>query len=209
MLLTGIGLGYAIATGSALWELAHDFKTMSASIHSSSSSRPTPALTAVKVRVLAKQFSWHFHYPGPDGVFGASDPFNQSTEKNPLGLDFKDPAAADDLYSTELVLPCSVEAGIFLTSADVIHALGHLEGTYQEDADPGRYNETFLRTPTLPRTGTLRCVQLCGADYEHHHSPYRFVLQADFDLWLAGLKPITEGHKSPPSVTGPAEQSLK
>lgn len=193
MVLTGIGLGYAIATGGALWELAQDFKTMSASLPSRRTSSSAPSATAVNVRVLAKQFSWHFQYPGPDGVFGASDPFKQSTEQNPLGLDFKDPAAADDLYSTELVLPCGVEAGIALISADVIHALGHLEGTYQEDADPGRYNETFLRTPDLPRTGTLRCVQLCGLGYDHHHAPYRFVGQAEFDLWLSGLKPFTGG----------------
>ena len=28
---------------------------------------------ATVVRVIGQQFAWNFHYPGPDGVFGASD----------------------------------------------------------------------------------------------------------------------------------------
>jgi cytochrome c oxidase subunit 2 len=33
-----------------------------------------PQGEAITVKVVAEQFKWNFHYPGPDGVFGRTDP---------------------------------------------------------------------------------------------------------------------------------------
>jgi cytochrome c oxidase subunit 2 len=41
---------------------------------------------AVIVRVIAEQFAWNVHYPGPDGKFGRTD-INKVTADNPIGLD--------------------------------------------------------------------------------------------------------------------------
>ena len=46
---------------------------------------------AVVVRVVAEQFAWNIHYPGPDGVFGNTSVDLIDTESNPLGLDKNDP----------------------------------------------------------------------------------------------------------------------
>src|SRR6059058_6217731 len=44
---------------------------------------------AVVVRVVAEQFAWNIHYPGPDGKFGRTDIALVSAD-NPLGLDRRD-----------------------------------------------------------------------------------------------------------------------
>ena len=52
-----------------------------------------PAEQSIRVRVVAEQFAWNVHYPGPDGVFGRTDPKLVDVQTNPLGLDRSDPAA--------------------------------------------------------------------------------------------------------------------
>src|SRR6185503_18672949 len=60
---------------------------------------------AVVVRVVAEQFAWNMHYPGPDGRFGRTDLALISAE-NPLGLDRRDAAAKDDITTiNQLNLP--------------------------------------------------------------------------------------------------------
>ena len=45
---------------------------------------------ATVVRVVAEQFAWNVHYPGPDGKFGRTD-IKLVSADNPLGLDRTDP----------------------------------------------------------------------------------------------------------------------
>ena len=57
---------------------------------------PVPASYRTIVRVVAEQFAWNVHYPGPDKVFGKTDVSHVSTS-NPIGLDVTDPHAKDDI----------------------------------------------------------------------------------------------------------------
>src|SRR5712692_10085957 len=60
---------------------------------------------ATVVRVVAHQFAWEIHYPGPDGKFGRTDPKLVTAENN-LGIDRTDPNAKDDIVTTnQLMLP--------------------------------------------------------------------------------------------------------
>ena len=60
---------------------------------------------AVVVRVVAEQFAWNIHYPGPDGMFGRTD-VKLVNADNPLGLDRSDPNAKDDITTiNQLNLP--------------------------------------------------------------------------------------------------------
>lgn len=52
---------------------------------------------AVTVEVLTQQFVWNFRYPGPDRVFGRTDPTLYDDVTNPMGADPTDPASADDI----------------------------------------------------------------------------------------------------------------
>src|SRR3982751_192886 len=60
---------------------------------------------AILIHAVGEQFAWNFHMPGPDGVFGRRD-VNLVSANNPIGLDMKDPSAADDIQSkTEVHVP--------------------------------------------------------------------------------------------------------
>ena len=93
---------------------------------------------ATVVRIVAEQFAWNIHYPGPDGVFGRTD-INLITAENPLGLDRSDPAAKDDITTiNQLNLPVNKPAIIHLTTKDVIHSLNLPLFRVKQDAIPGQ-----------------------------------------------------------------------
>ena len=48
---------------------------------------PDRSKNPLEVRVVAEQFAWNVHYPGPDGIFGKAD-VSHVTSSNPLGLLF-------------------------------------------------------------------------------------------------------------------------
>ncbi len=92
---------------------------------------------ATVVHVIAEQYVWNIHYPGPDGVFGRTDPSLVSSE-NPVGLDRSDPHAKDDVVSVnEMHLPVGVPVIIYLTSKDVIHSFSLPLYRIKQDAIPG------------------------------------------------------------------------
>ena len=96
------------------------------------------------VRVLAEQFAWNFHYPGPDGKFGRI--INPKTVKgnksfyrdNPVGLDLSDPNARDDITTVnQLHLPVNKPVISQLMSKDVIHAFSLPVMRVKQDTIPG------------------------------------------------------------------------
>ena len=99
---------------------------------------PPPTQHPVHVRVVAEQFAWNIHYPGPDGVFGktAEDLVDQSS--NPIGLDRSDPAAKDDITTiNQLYLPVNRPVIIELSSKDVIHSFFLPQYRVKQDVIPG------------------------------------------------------------------------
>ncbi|GIS71088.1 MAG: hypothetical protein CM1200mP10_06650 [Candidatus Neomarinimicrobiota bacterium] len=60
---------------------------------------PTSGEGAVHIRVVAQQYAWNIHYPGPDGIFGNSEPELVDEVNNPIGLDRSSPGADDDFYT--------------------------------------------------------------------------------------------------------------
>jgi cytochrome c oxidase subunit 2 len=68
------------------------------------------------VRVVAEQFSWNVHYPGPDGRFGRTGIAFVGPD-NPLGLDRTDPDAKDDITTiNELHLPVGKPVIVYLSA---------------------------------------------------------------------------------------------
>ena len=97
-----------------------------------------PESDATVVRVVAEQFAWNVHYPGPDGVFGRTDIALISPE-NPLGLDRSDSAARDDIATiNQLNLPTGKPVIIHLSSKDVIHSFSLPLFRVKQDAIPGQ-----------------------------------------------------------------------
>ncbi len=121
---------------------------------------PDPAEATV-VRVVGEQFAWNFHYPGEDGIFGATDP-EYIDEINTLGLDYSDPAANDDLITiNQLHVPIGKPVLVWLSSKDVIHSFAIPVMRVKQDAIPGsRIGLSF--TPTKAGRTEISCAQLCG-----------------------------------------------
>ena len=93
---------------------------------------------ATVARVIAQQFAWNIHYPGPDGIFGRTAPELVDSASNPVGLDRQDPNAKDDVTTiNQLHLPVNKPALIYLSSMDVIHSfsLPEMRGVVRADRD--------------------------------------------------------------------------
>ncbi|HEY6953491.1 MAG TPA: hypothetical protein VI758_13880, partial [Bacteroidota bacterium] len=103
---------------------------------------------ATVVRIVAEQFAWNVHYPGPDGVFGRTD-INLVSSDNPLGLDRSDPYAKDDITTiNQLNLPVDKPVVIRLSSKDVIHSLNLPLFRVKQDAIPGQVIKVWFQ-PTM------------------------------------------------------------
>lgn len=151
---------------------------------------------ATVVRVYAQQFAWNIHYPGPDGVFGRTDPTLVDESANPVGLDKEDPMAADDVVTlNQLYLPVNKPALIYLTSKDVIHGFMLNEMRVKQDAIPGMlfpvwFEPTVTTADMRTKMGNpdynyeIACAQLCG---NSHYSMRGFLTihtQAEYDAWM-------------------------
>ena len=153
-----------------------------------------------EVRVVAQQFTWSVHYPGPDGVFGRTD-INLVDDPggNNIGLDRSDPAARDDVFSlNNLFLPVDRDIVVYLTSKDVIHGFSLLQMRVKQDAIPGMMIPVHFRAVmTTPPEGRLpecfgtktcweiACAQLCGITHYNMRGFYQILPQAEYDAWMA------------------------
>lgn len=151
---------------------------------------------AVVVHVVAKQFEWQVHYPGPDGKFGRTDEKLVAAD-NPIGLDKKDPNAKDDLIETnQLTLPVNRPVLIHLSSMDVIHSFGLYEMRVKQDAIPGMDIPVWF----IPNVTTdemrqrlnkpdfdyeITCSQLCGLGHFRMRGFLTIKTEADYQKYLA------------------------
>jgi len=155
-----------------------------------------PLAESTRVRVVGEQFAWNIHYPGPDGVFGRTDPKLVDAQSNPLGLDRSDPAAKDDVTTiNQLHLPVGRPVRITLTSKDVIHSFALQEMRVKQDAIPGISVEVWF-VPKVSteemraRTGNpdfnyeISCAQLCGLGHYRMRGYVTVESAEDFKKWM-------------------------
>ncbi len=157
---------------------------------------------ALEVRVVAEQFAWNMHYPGPDGIFGKTAANLVNTESNPLGLDASDPNALDDIATlNQLHIPVDRPLIIHLSSKDVIHSFGVPEFRVKQDAIPGMsiplwFKPTVTTAEMRKRYGRgeewtyeIACAQLCGIGHYRMKGYVTVHEQTEFDAWLAAQSP--------------------
>jgi cytochrome c oxidase subunit 2 len=147
-----------------------------------------------EVRVIAEQFAWNVHYPGPDGKFGRTA-VNLVTSTNPIGLDMTDPAAKDDVLAlNQLHLPVNRQALIHVTSKDVIHSFKLPVMRVEQDAIPGAdvpIHFMPIRTTNGDRW-EIACAQLCGLGHYRMRGQIFVDTQQDLDKWLASQPKVTQ-----------------
>lgn len=144
------------------------------------------------IRVVAQQFQWNAHYPGPDGIFGVTSPDLIDEELNPLGLDESDPNAADDITEMgHLHLPVEKPVIIELSSKDVIHSFFIPVARVKQDVVPGMVIPIWfeITEDALGENGEeglyeIACSQLCGLSHSIMRAVVHFMTQEDFDQWL-------------------------
>lgn len=140
---------------------------------------------ALQVEVTGMQFAWYFRYPGANATFGRTDPkLVAPGEGNPVGIDPADPHGADDIVTSELVLPADREVDLRLHAQDVIHGFAIPEMRLKQNAVPGETIHLHF-TPTVPGTYAILCTQLCGTGHYRMQANLRVLSPADFAAWLA------------------------
>jgi len=144
------------------------------------------------VEVVGQQFNWNFRYPGPDGVFGRTDPkFITSTDA--FGLDPSDPAGKDDTLSISLLHIVNDRPVLFrIRSNDVIHSFFLPNFRVKQDAVPGMKIEVWLtpHTQNFKKDGfEIACAELCGlAHYRMSGNLTVDPNQDALDAWLKEMK---------------------
>jgi cytochrome c oxidase subunit 2 len=145
---------------------------------------------AMQVEVTGMQFAWYFRYPGPDATFGVTRPQLASpAEGNPVGIDPADPHSADDLVTSEFVLPVGREIDLRLQAQDVIHGFSVPELRLKQNAIPGETIHIHF-TATAPGTYAILCTQLCGIGHYRMNANLRVLSPDDFRAWLTAKEKV-------------------
>ncbi len=158
---------------------------------------PAPETNPLHVRVVAQQFAWNIHYPGPDGVFGRSSVTLVNEQTNPIGLDPDDPEGKDDITTlNQLYLPVNRPVIIHLSTKDVIHGFSLTEFRVKQDAIPGMsIPVSFVPTMTTAemrriegddaRNFEIACVQFCGLTHYRMRGYLTVLEEQEFEDWLS------------------------
>jgi cytochrome c oxidase subunit 2 len=118
-----------------------------------------------QIEVVAQQFSWNFHYPGKDNVFGRTDPkLIDDSSLNYLGLDDSDPSAKDDAVVSTLAIPVNRPVELVLRSKDVTHSFFVPQLRFKQDLVPGMAIHVHF-TATKVGKYELACAELCGMNH--------------------------------------------
>lgn len=149
---------------------------------------PSPS-ERLEVRVVAEQFAWNFHYPGPDGLFGRTSLELIDAAINPIGLDASDPAAGDDLVEVgNLTVPVDKPIYLRLSSKDVIHSFSVTQLRIKQDVVPGMEIPIWFTAKSAGARGKcdISCAQLCGANHYTMKGEVHLLASEDaFDQWYA------------------------
>jgi cytochrome c oxidase subunit 2 len=139
---------------------------------------------ATVVRIVAEQFAWNVHYPGPDGKFGRTD-VRRIAAENPIGLDRSDPDAKDDITTiNQLNLPVDKPVLVHLSSKDVIHSFGLFEMRVKQDVVPGLDIPVWFIPNKVGET-EIACSQLCGLGHYRMRGFVSIKTDAAYKAWLA------------------------
>jgi cytochrome c oxidase subunit II len=135
------------------------------------------------IRAVGQQFQWDLQYTGADSRFGKRD-IKLVTGANPLGLDRKDPDAADDLTAVnDMHLPVNRPCIVDVMSRDVIHDFCIPNMRVAQDAIPGSIIPLWF-IPIKTGTYEIVCAQLCGTNHSAMRATLEVDSEADYKKWF-------------------------
>ena len=169
--------------------------------------RPVDGANPLEIRVVAEQFAWNVHYPGPDNIFGRAD-VKLVSSTNPLGLDPDDPAGRDDVATlNELHVELNRPVIIHVRSKDVIHSFFLPVMRVKQDAIPGM--DVPVHFPPIAanagRQWDIACAQLCGLGHYRMRGMLFVDTHAELLDWMTSMAPEeTAPEETPAAETAPA-----
>ena len=139
---------------------------------------------AVQIEVTAQQFAWNIRYPGADGKFGRTIPKLINDQDNPVGIDPKDPASADDIVTlNRLAVPLNRTVQLTLRSKDVTHSFFVPVLRIKQDTVPGMAIPFHFKA-VKPGEYEIACAELCGLQH-YKMKGYLMVLpDEEYAKWL-------------------------
>lgn len=154
-------------------------------------SPPEPSANPLEIRVIAEQFAWNIHYPGPDNVFGKAE-VKFVTSTNPVGLDPGDPAGKDDVITlNQLHVQLNRPVLVHISSKDVIHSFSLPTMRVKQDAIPGMEVPIHF-TPVRAAVNEqweIACAQLCGLGHYRMRGMLTVHNAQDFAVWMKSNAP--------------------
>lgn len=165
--------------GNRLWEEIH---------------RPAPTDSLV-IDVSSYQFGWEMRYPGVSGTLSPID-IRKISDANHWGTDPANPLTAQDVVTTELVVPVGRPVHLLLHARDVIHSFYVPEFRLYQDCVPGRTIGWVWFQATRTGEFQIACNQLCGTGHYNMKAPIRVVTEEEFQKWL---KPRQEKNAAAPA----------
>jgi len=167
---------------------------------------PGPETNPLEIRVIAQQFNWNIHYPGPDHVFGKADP-KFITDTNQIGLDPNDPNGKDDVMTVnQLHIELNRAVIVRLSSKDVIHSFGLPVMRVKQDAIPGMevpIHFTPVHATPKGEEWNIACAQLCGIGHANMKGYLVVQTKQDFEAWLKENAPVTAAPATPAPAAAP------
>jgi len=160
---------------------------------------PTSNKEMVHVRVVAQQYAWNIHYPGPDGVFGNLKSELVDEVSNPIGLDRSSFGASDDFFTiNQFHIPVNKKIRIDLSTKDVIHSFKLPELRVGQDAIPGmsipvhfeatmttdQFMKKMVGTPREGKGLEIACAQLCGLGHYRMKGYLTVDTEEEYNDWL-------------------------
>ena len=177
--LTTLGVAGMLAPGLLVW---NDFVSV--------------PKDATELEVLGQQWQWSFRLPGKDGVLGTSDT-RDVNDKNPLGLNEKDPHGQDDVLvqAADLHIPVNKPVKVLLRSIDVLHDFYVPEFRAKMDMVPGTVTY-FWFTPTRTGEFEVLCAELCGVGHYMMRGKVVVDSEPDYLAWLGGQQTFAQSMAS-------------
>lgn len=117
---------------------------------------------SLPLRVLGKQFEWHFTYPGADGRLGTDDDF---TLRNQLHVPVNRPVA------------------MTLEAEEVIHSFFIPAFRLKQDAVPGMHIPAWFQA-TQTGQYEIACAELCGLGHYRMRARATVHASEEFDRWM-------------------------
>ncbi len=146
---------------------------------------PPAESESFNVRIIAQQFAWNIHYPGPDGKFGRTDiKLINEASGNPIGLDRTDPTAKDDIISiNDFHFPIHKKILVKLSSKDVIHGFYIPMLRVKHDVNPGMVVPLWFEAKK-EGAGEIACAQLCGNSHYRMRGSFNAETPDAYQAWM-------------------------